>query len=309
MVDTTERPRISVVIPSYNGAKRIPNILAALAAQTVLPYEVILSIDGSTDDSEAVARGIQMPCSFIIHVQPNGGRATARNRGARQATGDILFFMDDDMRPTEGVIAAHYAFHSTHSKSYLVGGQHFDPVKANEHFRHYVLRNSIRYLLDTPAGLQQLKDSVYITAAHLSIDANLFWSVGGFDERLTDLEDLHLCLKLRQLGYFAWRDESMVAWHDSWDTPRHIIGRQREYAAARQRLFDLQPELLAAEKVQPLQQVRGLKRIAMSLLARRSVLRRIGKAPFTWLPKGLRYKLYDYIIYGLGLHFTDRPYS
>ncbi len=45
-------PRMSVVIPSYNHGHLIEQVLAAISRQTMLPFEVVVVDDGSTDDSE-----------------------------------------------------------------------------------------------------------------------------------------------------------------------------------------------------------------------------------------------------------------
>jgi len=95
---------ISIVIPTYNGASRIGNCLDALLNQTEgRDAEILVVDDGSSDHtSEVVARYL----TVRLISQLNAGPAAARNRGAKEATGEILLFTDDDCVPTEGWLHA-----------------------------------------------------------------------------------------------------------------------------------------------------------------------------------------------------------
>lgn len=86
---------ISVIVPVYNGADLLPACLAALHAQTRPPDEIIVVDDGSTDQTIAIAQRF----GVTVLSQANAGPAAARNYGARQARGDLLFFTDADCAP------------------------------------------------------------------------------------------------------------------------------------------------------------------------------------------------------------------
>lgn len=85
--------RVSIVIPVYNEAAHLPACLAAIAAQTVHPYEVIVVDNNSGDDSVAIAAGYD----FVTVVrEPLQGVVHARNRGFEEASGDIIGRIDAD---------------------------------------------------------------------------------------------------------------------------------------------------------------------------------------------------------------------
>ncbi len=86
--------RISVVIPTHNGAQTLADCLTALRASSFAPAEIIVVDDASTDDSAKIAEHFQ--CR-VIRLDQNLGAARAKNRGAQAATGDVLFFTDDDV--------------------------------------------------------------------------------------------------------------------------------------------------------------------------------------------------------------------
>ncbi|MEA1958777.1 MAG: sugar transferase [Chloroflexota bacterium] len=88
---------ISVIVPAYNAEETLNECLAALEYQTVsrCDYEVIVVDDGSSDRTAEIARS----CGVRLIQQRNAGPATARNRGAREACGDLLLFTDADCAP------------------------------------------------------------------------------------------------------------------------------------------------------------------------------------------------------------------
>ena len=86
---------ISVIIPAYNAEKTLPDCLEALKNQSLVPQEIIVIDDGSTDRTAQVAQSFNV----ILISQPNQGPAAARNAGITQSCGDILLFTDSDCIP------------------------------------------------------------------------------------------------------------------------------------------------------------------------------------------------------------------
>jgi heptose III glucuronosyltransferase len=90
-------PRLSVVIPVYNGMLYLPQLIDSLLAQERVPDEVIFVDDGSTDNSSAmIARLGAGLAGLRVIRQKNQGQAVARNVGMRQASGCYLAFADTD---------------------------------------------------------------------------------------------------------------------------------------------------------------------------------------------------------------------
>jgi glycosyltransferase involved in cell wall biosynthesis len=93
----SETPRVSVVIPVYQGASRIARTLARLRQQTFTDFEVVVVNDGSSDETSSVVRRCMADDSRIRLVeQANGGIAAARNRGLECVRGSAIAFLDDD---------------------------------------------------------------------------------------------------------------------------------------------------------------------------------------------------------------------
>lgn len=87
---------ISVIIPAYNVSKYIEAALASLAAQTVLPDEVIIIDDGSTDNTLELIRRFHHPYPAEILSTKNQGQGRARNLGLSLATCEYVYFFDSD---------------------------------------------------------------------------------------------------------------------------------------------------------------------------------------------------------------------
>lgn len=89
--------KISIIIPAYNVERYIGEALDSVFAQSVLPYEIIVVNDGSTDSTSSVAEQFigQHP-RYRIYTTVNQGLGPARNYGLDQATGDYVYFFDSD---------------------------------------------------------------------------------------------------------------------------------------------------------------------------------------------------------------------
>lgn len=86
--------KISIVIPVYNRETLIYKCLDSIYKTDYPNFEVIVVDDGSTDNSTKTAQ--KFPCK-IIKLKKNKGVAYARNIGAKNAKGDILYFVDSDI--------------------------------------------------------------------------------------------------------------------------------------------------------------------------------------------------------------------
>lgn len=87
-------PRVSVIIPSFNGERLVGDAVESVLAQTQAAHEIIVINDGSTDRTAAVGRSFGARIRYV--EQPNSGVSVARNHGVKLATGDFFAFLDHD---------------------------------------------------------------------------------------------------------------------------------------------------------------------------------------------------------------------
>lgn len=87
-------PDVSVVIPAYNAAATLTRAIESVLAQSYRAREVIVVDDGGTDDLTEIRNRFAERVTWIR--QPNGGAASARNRGIDAASGELIAFLDAD---------------------------------------------------------------------------------------------------------------------------------------------------------------------------------------------------------------------
>jgi glycosyltransferase involved in cell wall biosynthesis len=91
-------PLVSIVLPTFNRARFLPEAFAAIAAQEWSDWELILVDDGSTDETPKIVEewvaAMRQPVRFIR--QQNMGAYGARNTALDYATGDYIAFFDSD---------------------------------------------------------------------------------------------------------------------------------------------------------------------------------------------------------------------
>jgi len=99
IVDMTNTPKISIIIPTLNEERSITPLLQSIKQQTTADYEVIIADAGSTDQTTEIVR------QFGATVVEGGMPAVGRNRGAQAAQGEYLLFLDADVLLTKSFLA------------------------------------------------------------------------------------------------------------------------------------------------------------------------------------------------------------
>jgi glycosyltransferase involved in cell wall biosynthesis len=87
-----DSPRISVIIPIFNGEKYIAESIESAFGQSSQAFEIIVVDDGSVDQSGIIAQTFTPEVTY--YYQPNAGIAAARNKGIEKASGDYLWTND-----------------------------------------------------------------------------------------------------------------------------------------------------------------------------------------------------------------------
>lgn len=91
------KPKVSVIIPVYNGEESISISLDSLLKQTDLNFEVVIIDDGSKDGTrEVVEKYTSIDNRFKYNYQTNGGVSAARNKGINVSQGEYICFLDSD---------------------------------------------------------------------------------------------------------------------------------------------------------------------------------------------------------------------
>lgn len=185
---------ISVVIPVLNGAATIGEQLQALSEQRFDgEWEVVVSDNGSTDETVALARSFEarIPNIRIVDASRRRGPAAARNCGAREAAGDILAFCDADDIVAPGWLPA--MARATANHDFVAGAFDFHSLSPSE-----PPGERPPLWAPTVGTFHWLK---YGLGANMAVSRNAFRHVGGFTEELHAGEDLDLSWRLQMAGY------------------------------------------------------------------------------------------------------------
>ncbi|MDZ8051998.1 MAG: hormogonium polysaccharide biosynthesis glycosyltransferase HpsE [Aulosira sp. ZfuVER01] len=126
----TQSLDITVAIPTYNGAERLPKLLDQLLAQTGvehLNWEIIVVDNNSCDRTEFVVNHYQTICNNICplryFLETKQGAAFARIRAVYEARGQLVAFLDDDNLPAPDWLIAAYNFGSKYPQAGAWSGQ------------------------------------------------------------------------------------------------------------------------------------------------------------------------------------------
>lgn len=300
---------ISVIIPTYNGAKKLPNILNALAQQTYQDFETIVVIDGSTDNTiEMLEKENHWNLKdFKFIFQENGGRSKVRNFGAKNAKGELLIFFDDDTRPQKDSIERHKNHYQKFQKTILVGNPPIQKEKTISYFdkyRCYLNYIWVKDLSPSPFRIQ----TPFFTAANCSIPTEIFKKLRGFDENLTDAEDFDMAMRAFELNIPLYFDIDNIAWHDDFVSCKKYIQRLRQYNQSHEYLSKLKPELLKKYPIYIPAELNWKKKIVYSFFGNHFFVDLIDNNSlfFKILPTFLRYKIYDYVITSLSKYYNNR---
>ena len=90
-------PLISVIIPAYNAEQFLDETLESVLSQTYENWECIIVNDGSTDNTESIAKKwCEKDARFCYFYKENSGVSDTRNLGIKEARGEYIAFLDAD---------------------------------------------------------------------------------------------------------------------------------------------------------------------------------------------------------------------
>src|SRR4051812_11131860 len=123
---TTMTPDVSVVVPTYNRARRVAGLLAALRQQESagIALEILIVDNGSTDWTPSVVRSATAIDPRVRYIpEPRQGASHARNTGIAAATGAIVAFLDDDVVPAPDWVRQLKRAFEEHPEVDCIGGR------------------------------------------------------------------------------------------------------------------------------------------------------------------------------------------
>ena len=206
--------KISVVIPLYNGEKYLAKAIQSVVEQTLIPYEIIVVNDGSTDDSALILADLAKKYPIQYYQKENGGQSSARNYGVRVSSGDLIAFLDqDDLWYANHLEELVKPFLENYFPELGWVYSTLDDIgEIGELYRLDVL--SFYDSLHPKRSLAQcLSTEMFVIPSTSLVSKKAFNDVGGFDERLSGYEDDDLFVRIFYKGYGnVFINKSLAQW-------------------------------------------------------------------------------------------------
>jgi glycosyltransferase involved in cell wall biosynthesis len=238
---------LSVVIPTFRRSETLFPVLDALASQTGPPeFEVVVVDDGSGDETLEKLRAYRPAYPFRFFSQENGGPASARNRGVREARGSIIVFLGDDTVPEPPLLSIHARTHQEkRPDAVAVLGYTTWPLGLKvSPFLHHINE----YGLQFGYGLIRDPEAVpfnFFYTSNVSLPRDLLLQVGLFDTSFPHAawEDIEVAYRLMQRGMRMLYRPSAVARHHHEITFASFRRRQEKAGEAAAIFYRKHPEL------------------------------------------------------------------
>jgi glycosyltransferase involved in cell wall biosynthesis len=199
-------PLVSVIIPVHNGAEHLADCLDHLFRSDACDFECIVVDDGSTDRSAQVAenRGAR-----VIRLDGRRGPAHARNVGARESVGEILFFLDSDVLVTRGTIDRAIAHFRDNPDLDAVIGSYDDSPRSKDFISQY------RNLMHCYVHQQGRSRASTFWAGCGAVRRNVFFELNGFDQSYNRpaIEDIEFGYRLARAGKTILLDRDLLVKH------------------------------------------------------------------------------------------------
>lgn len=218
-------PKLSIVIPAYNEARRLPRALAELTlfcAGLPAEHEVLIVVEPGSDSTLeiAAAHAARHPAFAIIANEVHRGKGHAVRTGMLRAQGELIFYMDADLSvPLREIIAfldffaSHPEFHllignRAHARSRITRRQSWLRQMMGQTFNGILQRLELASLHDTQCGFKAFRrEAAREIFRRQTLDGFAF--------------DVEVLLLAERLGYGI--ADLPVEWINSDDSRVHIV--------------------------------------------------------------------------------------
>jgi glycosyltransferase involved in cell wall biosynthesis len=237
------RPVVSAILPVFNGGAHLADAVLSATRQTLPPDELIVVDDGSTDQGQfEFLDSIPAPFPIRIVRQPNAGQSVARNRGAAEARGALLAFLDqDDVWHPQHLATLVASFVNDPELAWAY--HDFDEIDGDGRvvMRSFLHQHAIAHPKQTLRAC--IERDLMVVPSTSVVSRAAFEALGGFDESLRGYEDDDLYVRGFRSGWrFAFHAEALTAFrvHESSDSvsTRFIESRVRYGEKLRDAIVD-----------------------------------------------------------------------
>jgi glycosyltransferase involved in cell wall biosynthesis len=192
------------VLALYNGGDLTRLALDSVVAQSLVPREMVIINDGSTDASKDLvmrfAKAYRGPVKVTIVDKENGGQGSARNLGASLAKTEFLAFIDqDDTWPTDHIEVLLESFEGRPDLGWVYSD--FCQIDADGKMLRRGYLSGTGYTAPASSMFAMLAQDLMMLPSATLIRTSAFAAAGGFDTRFRGYEDDDLFLRIFYAGW------------------------------------------------------------------------------------------------------------
>ena len=189
-------PKVSVVIPVYNGSKYVREAIDSALAQTYQNIEIIVVNDGSNDNGRTEEIALSYEDRIRYFFKENGGVASALNFGIKEMSGDYLSWLSHDDVYYPYKIERQVVFLETSKEDNVVLYSDFELIDESS---YSIGSYRVPSTLSTNPFLSILSTNIH--GCSTLISRNLLAHVGPFNEKLKTTQDNDMWLRIYKAGY------------------------------------------------------------------------------------------------------------
>jgi glycosyltransferase involved in cell wall biosynthesis len=195
MHDTkSAKPKVSVIIPTYNSARYLPDAIESIFSQTFQDFEIIVVDDGSIDNTKGILSDYlnKYPDKIKYLYKENGGCASARNYGLKKAKGMYINFLDSDdvFLPCKLEVQTKLLYEHPEVGFVYSNSIHFNEKDKREYLFEAVKPDKEVYLAE------KLFTDLRLDIATALFRKECFEVAGNFDEEMRWNEDTEILLRI-----------------------------------------------------------------------------------------------------------------
>jgi GT2 family glycosyltransferase len=298
---------VTIVIPTYNRSGKLLETLDALALQDNINFHVIISDDGSTDDTKKMVeeKKATLPFTLDYFFHPNQGASESTNAGVARAANGIVILLDDDILPAKETVAKHIAFHQVHPGSILSGSADTDPERTVTDVQRYKLYMESEWKKIRPDTKKMINidfNNFIITTANMSFPKEIFQKLAGFNTSLRDGYDVDFGFRALLASIPLYFDSTVKSIHNDQISLRYYAKRQKAYMDSKRIIFSKYPALKEKFNADFDLRVPAYKSFFYSILKLKPAIRFFESKTFAAIfPRAVRYRVYGSTIAALTL--------
>ncbi|MCD5383882.1 glycosyltransferase [candidate division WOR-3 bacterium] len=226
--------KISVVISSFNGMHLLRKYLPPLlGAMDELDYEIIIVDDGSKDNTDEFIQR-EYPSIKLVRLDKNRGFAIANNTGAEMSCGDIILFLNNDMKVTDNFLTPISKYFES-SDIFAVSPKVLLPKydnKINEGLSRASFYRGLFSLEFPDTGRKRSNTgpmfTLYASGGAMAVDRKKFLSLGGFDDMFSPFycEDMDISYRAWKRGWKVVYEPNAVVYHYHQSTIGKVLNQK-----------------------------------------------------------------------------------